>query len=333
MSGGVDSSTVAYLLHQQKYNVFGVTMDIHEFSYKAVLDAKKVCSDLGIEHYTINLRDEFKKNIIDYFKKTYNDGKTPNPCAICNREIKLNLLLKNAIDLGADVMATGHYARNNFSPLEEAVCKKKDQSYFLSLVKRENLEKLIFPLGGFSSKEEVRKLFNFKNPPEESQDICFLSNNGYKSVFNDIVEAEGDIVHVNSLKTLGKHYGVHNYTVGQRKGMGISHEKPLYVIKIDKKNNTVFVGEKEDLYVSKFEINDINWIIDMPEIFEKYIKIRYISKKILAKIEKLADNRAIVTIVDDLSYDNTTTTAITVAAGQVCCIYDNETVIGGGIIV
>lgn len=331
MSGGVDSSTIAAMLLEKKSNIFGVTMYLHEHSEKAVDEAAKVCRNLGIEHFVFDLRLEFTQNVINLFKRYYENGMTPNPCAFCNRDVKMGALLEKAMEKGAELMATGHYVRNDQNNLiMESLDKTKDQSYFLALVNKESLQKTLFPLGNISSKEETRKtgkrlgMDNFD--AAESQDICFIPDHNYKKFLQSVslIPKPGKIIHIETGRILGNHDGVFGHTTGQRKGLKVSFEYPLYVIKIDATNNIIYVGDKNLLYKDSFEIGQANWLADVPNRFEAYVKIRSTCKKLLAKIEKAAEVTAKITLLEK----NETP----IATGQVCAIYQGEILLGGGII-
>lgn len=335
MSGGVDSSVVAAIMQKQYSNVFGITMNIHKHCERAISDAAIICAKLDIPHFVVDLQNEFKKNVVDVFKKFYENGLTPNPCALCNRDIKMGILLSRAIDLGADAMATGHYVRNIKSPLHEALDKTRDQSYFLSLVKRTSLEKMLFPLGDINSKNETRdiaKQFDLHTfDKKDSQDICFIPKNNYKIIFNDTEQQNhGEIRHIESNKLLGFHMGIRNYTIGQRKGLMVSYRVPLYIIRIDAQSNTIFVGESNYLNKNNFTLYDVNWIHSQDDdckTFQVYVKLRSSCKKIRA--EASATNNEHREIAIHLLEDNDTP----VTNGQICTMYDNdENVIGGGII-
>jgi tRNA-specific 2-thiouridylase len=248
---------------------------------------------------------------------------TPNPCALCNRYIKIGILVEKAIEKGANFLATGHYVRNTkTSLLSEALNKKKDQSYFLSLAKKENLQKMIFLLGEVLSKDKTREiahtygLHNFEK--KESQDMCFSHDRRY---FSKLL---GEIIHIKTGEILGKHDGIHNYTIGQRKRISVSYKNPLYVIQIDCKKNAVFVGERELLTRKEFVIRKINWIIDKNQEFESLVKLRSNCQKTLAKVKKSDSNVATVELLES--------TDTPVANGQICVMYDKEKVIGGGVI-
>ena len=339
MSGGVDSSMAAVLIQREGHNLFGLTMHIHDNCSKAIEDAKKICDTIGIQHHVLDLRDEFKTLVIEEFVRYYQNGKTPNPCALCNRDIKMNLLLKFALKKGANFMATGHYVNltvddNEHVFMKEAANLKKDQSYFLSMVSRENLKLIRFPLGNMKNKDETRALaleaglHTFSK--KDSQDICFIKDNDYKKFLqnfqtNSNLFNYGHIILAQSGEILGKHNGIANYTIGQRKGLGISYPEPLYVLKIDSSNCNVIVGTKQDINESEFSIKDINWIIDQAELFQAFVKLRSIAEKSLAIIKKLPNNSAKIVLQ--------TESKTPITPGQICAIYSSENyVIGAGII-
>lgn len=261
MSGGVDSSTVAYLLKKNGIDIFGVTMKTFNSEDS---DAKKVCDDLGIEHYLLDVTEEFKKEVINYFVDEYNSGKTPNPCMVCNRKIKFGKLLDFSKEHGADFLATGHYANIENGKLAIGEDSKKDQAYFLSQIEKENLDYILFPLGN-TEKEKVRELAKDLgvrvHDKKDSQEICFVEDGKLKEFLieetNGKISKEGDIVDTTG-KVLGKHNGLAFYTIGQRKGLGISSTSPLYVIELDKKNNRVIVGSNEELFKESLIASNIN---------------------------------------------------------------------------
>ena len=328
MSGGVDSSVVAYILKDMGHEVFGVTMNLHEHCKKAIEDAKIVCSDLGIKHYVCDLREEFSRNVVDVFASYYERGLTPNPCAFCNRDIKMGLLLKFILSKGADMMATGHYVRN--FPLREHINKQKDQSYFLSMVSSGSLNKTEFPLENVDSKIQTRnlakefKIHTFEKT--DSQDICFIPNNDHKGFLKSLVSNKpGDVIHIKTGKILGKHNGISNYTIGQRKGLGISYNEPLHIVRIDANSNIIYVGDKCLLDVRKFVIRDVNWLIPQKnDVFNSSVKLRSSCVKNEAVIQKIDENTCIVELCEQPF------TAVT--RGQICAMYSFDTVIGAGII-
>lgn len=287
MSGGVDSSVAAVLLHKQGYEVIGVTMKTWGFmevggapkhesgccSLDAIFDAKNVATSLGFPHYTVDFTKAFEEAVIDNFVEEYLNGQTPNPCVVCNRKIKWEELLKKADSLDAKYVATGHYAvvehnksLNRYS-LRNSRDTRKDQSYALWGLTQESLSRTIFPLGGYT-KEEVRKLaeeFGLKTAKKpDSQEICFVADDNYERFLreripNTIEKIEGGnlIYHGN---VVGKHRGIPFYTVGQRKGLGVSYEKPVYVKSIDEKSNTIEIADKEELLEDFCSASDINYV-------------------------------------------------------------------------
>jgi tRNA-specific 2-thiouridylase len=339
MSGGVDSSVTAALLQKEGFNIFGVTMKIHDNCDQAIEDAQIICKKLGIEHFVLDIKKQFKEKIIETFVNYYAQGLTPNPCAFCNRDIKMNLLLNFVKENGADLMATGHYANIQVAGdsviLTEAVCQKRDQSYFLSLVSKNNLKYVRFPLGQMASKNETRAIaesFNMHNfKKKDSQDICFIPSNDYKTFLKNYstninLFAPGNVILKNNQQIIGKHLGIANYTVGQRKGLGISHSNPLYVVEVNPQKNEIIVDVKEALNKINLNVNNVNWIIDMPSKFTALIKLRSVCDKIQAQVEKFSNDAISITLME--------LTKVPVTPGQVCCLYNELThaVIGAGII-
>lgn len=281
MSGGVDSSTVAYLLKKQGYKIFGITM---KTCGEEDQDAKRICDDLGIEHYLLDVREEFEKEVIDYFVDEYSSGRTPNPCMVCNRKIKFGKLIEYAKELGAEALATGHYANIIDGTLAIGDDMNKDQVYFLSQIKKENLKHIIFPIGKME-KPAVRELA--KNlgvrvyAKKDSQEICFVEDGKLKDFLLEKTAGKigksGQIVNLNG-KVLGKHEGLAFYTIGQRKGLGIASATPLYVVELDKKNNRVVVGSNEELMKKTLIANQLNLFLveDVEELdgLECFVKAR-----------------------------------------------------------
>lgn len=281
MSGGVDSSTVAYLLKKQGYKIFGITMKTCGEEDK---DAKRICDDLGIEHYLLDVREEFEKEVIDYFVDEYSSGRTPNPCMVCNRKIKFGKLIEYAKELGAEALATGHYANIIDGTLAIGDDMNKDQVYFLSQIKKENLKHIIFPIGKME-KPAVRELA--KNlgvrvyAKKDSQEICFVEDGKLKDFLLEKsagkIGKSGQIVNLKG-KVLGKHEGLAFYTIGQRKGLGIASATPLYVVELDKKNNRVIVGSNEELMKKTLIANQLNLFLveDVEELdgLECFVKAR-----------------------------------------------------------
>ncbi len=346
MSGGVDSSVVACLLKEQGYEVIGVTLQLYDIGDALkkknaccagtdIYDAKKVAEKNGFPHYILNYQNLFKESVIDDFADSYLQGETPIPCVKCNQSVKFRDLLKVAKDLGADCLATGHYiqreiGKNDKAELHKAVDEDKDQSYFLFATTKDQLDFLRFPLGRnkkeITRKEAERLELDVANKPD-SQDICFVPNGDYAKViakYRPTAFKEGNFVHIENGKTLGKHNGIINFTLGQRRGLGISNPDPLYVIKIDPKENIVFVGEEKFLQNHKFKIREINWLadeIDISKPIEAKVRLRSTHEEEPAIIKFLNDNEAEVDM-------KSMTRAIT--HGQACVVYKDSRVLGGG---
>jgi tRNA-uridine 2-sulfurtransferase len=343
MSGGVDSSTVAAMLKAEGYKIIGVTMQLYDhgaaISKKGaccagqdIYDAKMVADKLDIPHYVLGYETKFKESVINDFVDSYVRGETPVPCIRCNQSVKFKDLLKMAKDLGADALATGHYVRKidskNGPELHTGIDHKKDQSYFLFATTKEQLDYLYFPLGGFT-KEETRKLaasFGLITADKpDSQDICFIPDGNYREVIakiNPNANEKGKILHVDGFE-LGEHEGIINYTIGQRRGLGISSDEPLYVIKIDPESKIVYVGPESRLNGTEFIIKEVNWL-DSLEFQEKLgvtVKIRSTRPGTFANISKIGDDTLKVKLLSPEK-------AIT--PGQACVIYDNDRVLGGG---
>jgi tRNA-specific 2-thiouridylase len=328
MSGGVDSSVVAAMLQRAGHYVFGVTMDIHENCTKDIDDAREVCKNLGIQHDIFDVRSEYKARVIDLFVEYYSKGLTPNPCAFCNRDLKLNILVDYALNKGADLLATGHYAKllvnGDTVILREAENTAKDQTYFVSLAKRNKLKFVRFPLGEIKSKDETRAIAaeyglpNFEK--NESQDICFIRHGSYKEFLQNLqtnlnLFSPGRIRLSDTGETIGCHSGIANFTVGQRKGLGVSSKKPLYVVDVDSECNDIIVGSKEDLAIPDFCVTLVNWIMDVdrPE-FEAFAKLRSFGKKVKVIVKKLENEQIHIRLCEENSTP--------VTKGQVCAIYD-----------
>lgn len=343
MSGGVDSSVSALLLKNQGYEVIGVTLKLWESEcedsaccgFDATNDAKRVCDDLGIAHYTINNMEVFKKYVIDDFVENYKNTRTPNPCIECNKYLKFGTMVELAKQLGADYVATGHYAKTEYSEkyerivLKKSSSIKKDQSYVLYSINKDIVSHILFPLEGFESKDEIRKIAmenNLKvaNKPD-SEDICFIPDGNYKRFLEEnsnlspnpgnIVDRKGNV--------LGRHEGLYRYTIGQRKGLGISHKTPLFVLGFDKEKNELIVGEHEELFVKEIIVNDINLLAidDIKNPIKVNTKIRYSSKEVSSTVYKIDDNT--VKIIFDEPVRGAT-------PGQSAVFYDDDIVVGGG---
>lgn len=335
MSGGVDSSTVAAIMRDAGYEVIGVTLKLCA-SFDAN-DAKLVCNVIGAEHHVLDLETDFKKIVEGYFIDTYAKGRTPIPCVKCNQMIKFGLLYEFAMKIGADYLATGHYAQilhaNDKAELHKASDLSKDQSYFLFAVDRNKLQKMLFPLGKMK-KPDVRKLAHSYNLPvadkAESQNItgCLVPSGKYvhvieqhiKSVPGEIVDTHGTV--------LGTHKGFINYTIGQRRGIGLSGtDNPYYVVKLDADNNRVVVGLESDLSDDEFYIENTNWLTDESLILDKpvTVKIRSTHPGTTAIITADSNRKSyMVKLVEKCK---------SITPGQACVVYSGTQVLGGGLIV
>ena len=338
MSGGVDSSVAALLLKNAGYDVIGATLELFAGSsccnIDTYIDAKNVCNQLGIPHFTFNYKEEFRKYVIDDFIACYANCRTPNPCIECNKYMKFGCMYEKAKEMGCEYIATGHYAKTEYSEeygrwvLKKSNSLKKDQSYVLWNIPKELVEHVLFPLAEYEEKEEIRKIArdnNLKvaNKPD-SEDICFVPDGNYKKFLennSDIKPKEGNIVNTNG-KVLGKHTGLYNYTIGQRKGLGISNPVPLFVIGFNSAKNEVIVGEEKELYKSEIEVQEINLILvdKIPEWMDVEVKTRYSSKVAKAKIKQIDDK--IVVKFDEPQR--------AVTPGQSAVFYVGDIVLGGG---
>ena len=334
MSGGVDSSVSAILLKEKGYDVIGINMLLWGEDTSNASDASKVCKKLHIPFTFLDLRNDFKKFVIQDFIVGYRSGSTPNPCIECNKFMKFGLMYLRAKELKCDYIATGHYANIEFvekygaNVLKKANNLKKDQSYVLYDIKKELLDHIIFPLGKFESKEEIRSLatkygLEVANKPD-SEDICFIQNGDYKEFLEEYAKfkaKEGNIVDKKG-NVLGKHNGLYKYTIGQRKGLGISNPVPLFVIGFNKLKNELIVGEEKELYNESLLASNINWLVDNIENGMKVeAKIRYSAEPKKAKLILLPRNYARVVFEEPQR-------AIT--PGQSVVFYDGDTVLGGG---
>ena len=344
MSGGVDSSVSAILLKEQGYDVIGVTMKLFEgevegscCNVSSTMDAKRVCDYLEIPHYTLNFKDEFKKYVIDDFINCYANCKTPNPCIECNKHLKFGSMYKKAQELECEYIATGHYAKIEYSGkynqnvLKIANAMEKDQSYVLYNMPRELLNKIKLPLGTFNSKEEIRKIARDNNLPvaskPDSEDICFVPEGNYKTFLennSNIKGIKGNIVNSEG-KILGEHDGLYKYTIGQRKGLGISSTNPLYVVGFNKEKNELIVGEEKELYKKEFNVSEVNWLLfdKLEKELIVYVKTRYSSKAYKARIVPYENNVKVI-------YDEPQKS---ITPGQSAVFYIDDIVVGGGKII
>ena len=342
MSGGVDSSVSALLLKEQGYEVIGTTMELFAGSSccntNTYIDAKNVCNQIGVPHFIYNFKDEFKKYVIDDFINCYSNCLTPNPCIECNKFMKFGLMYEKAKELGCEYIATGHYAKTEYSEnygrwvLKKSKAGKKDQSYVLWNIPKDLVEHVVFPLADFESKDEIRKIArenNLKtaNKPD-SEDICFIPDGNYKRFLeenSDLKPKKGNIVHVNGT-VLGKHNGLYNYTIGQRKGLGISYKEPLFVVGFNRAKNEVIVGEKEYIYKTEMIVKNINLLLvdKIEEPMRVSVKTRYSSKEEMATIEMVDDDTIKVV------FDNP---VARITPGQSAVFYLDDIVVGGGKII
>ena len=339
MSGGVDSSVSAILLKEKGYNVIGATLDLYTCNKDndTNLELKTICDLLNIEHYKFDYNNEFQKYVIDDFINCYANCKTPNPCIECNKYMKFSAMFEKAKELGCEYIATGHYAKIEYSEkynrwvLKKSNSEKKDQSYVLWNIPKELIEYTIFPLGEFENKEQIRDIarknnLQVANKPD-SEDICFIPDGNYKKfleINSEISPKHGNIVNSKG-EVLGRHTGLYNYTIGQRKGLGISYAVPLFVIGFNKEKNEVIVGEEKELYQKEVIVENINLLAvdEITEEMEVDVKIRYSSKVARAKITQ--DGDKIIVIFDEPQR------AIT--PGQSAVFYVDDVVLGGGKIV
>lgn len=344
LSGGVDSAVAAYLLKEQGYEVIGVMLNLsqndeiyllHEggcCSLSSVLDARKVAELLDIPFYVLNYKEVFKEKIVDYFVDEYVSGKTPNPCIECNRHIKFGKFLKSAKTLGADYVATGHYARvekeNDKYVLKKGVDQRKDQTYMLYTLTQNHLRNIVMPCGEYT-KEQVREIakkigMDIHNK-KDSEEICFVPDGNHGKFISEIKKVEeGNFIDKNG-KILGKHKGIIYYTIGQRKGLNLSLGKPGYVIEIRPDTNEVVIGDEGDIFFNNAIVDKVNIISgeNFEDGFMVQAKIRYQAKPCDAKLFRINDDE--IKVVFDSPQRAMT-------KGQSLVFYDGDILIGGGII-
>ena len=331
MSGGVDLSVAAALLKKAGYEVSGIYMQLWPTSEPSTSDLESTCQLLDIPLYKLDLEREFQKLVIDYFCQEYSRGRTPNPCIACNQQVKFGLLFDKALEMGAEYLATGHYARVEQSPdvyrLLKAVDVNKDQSYFLYTLRQRQLERLLLPLGKLS-KEEVRELATGLGLPisgrRGSQDVCFIPDNDYRAFIAEHIPFQaGEIVDING-KILGKHSGLAQYTVGQRQGLGLTSNKPLYVLELDAINSKLVVGSKKQSLHNMLFASGLSWVSgEVPAgPINVTAKIRYKASGVAAEIHPNT-NGAEVRFVESQS---------AIAPGQSVVFYQGDIVLGGGVI-
>jgi len=348
MSGGVDSSVAAYLLKESGFEVVGLTMQLRptvdektalplaRCSPDAVNDARNIAWSLGFPHHVVNFREPFERLVVNPFIDAYLDGRTPNPCIACNRFIKFGLLLKQAAALGARWLVTGHYVRTFYAlqckryVLLRGVDRRKDQSYFLYTLTQDQLARILFPLGGLE-KSQVRDIARQAGlniaAKAESQEICFIPDGDYRAFVyakrpkaarpGPIIDTAGNV--------LGRHAGVHRYTIGQRRGLGLALGRPVYVVALDPANNTVVVGNKEDLETRAFTTTDNNFIPfeKLAGLMAVEVKIRYTAPPVQGTIAPMENGRVLVTLSEPQA---------AVTPGQAAVFYRGDLVVGGGTI-
>lgn len=348
LSGGVDSSVAAYLLKEQGYDVIGVTMQIWQeedsctveenggcCGLSAVEDARRVAQKLDIPYYVMNFRKEFQKQVIDYFTREYLEGRTPNPCIACNRYVKWESLLKRSLEIGADYIATGHYARveqlpNGRYAIRNSVTAKKDQTYALYNLTQEQLARTLMPVGAYT-KDEIRKIAEevglLVAHKKDSQEICFVPDNDYAGFIKNSTGKtipKGNFVLADG-KVIGEHQGIIHYTIGQRKGLNLSMGHPVFVTKIRPDSNEVVIGENEDLFVNTLICDRVNFMAmeGLDGEVRLKAKIRYNHPGAECVISPVEDGKVRVTFDQPQR-------AIT--PGQAVVFYQGEYVAGGGII-
>lgn len=350
MSGGVDSSVAAHLLKEAGYDVIGVTMQIWQEEAREIIeeqggccglsavdDARRIAFKLDIPYYVMNFKQDFKRSVIDYFIEEYKNGRTPNPCIACNRHVKWEALLKRAKEIGADYIATGHYARIERHPktgrlsIKTSITAQKDQTYVLYHLTQEQLQSTLMPIGAYE-KEEIRAIaetidISVSQKPD-SQEICFIPDNNYSKFIEEqtgkkypkgnFVDMDGNI--------LGQHKGIIHYTVGQRKGLGIAFGKPMFVYGINAKNNEVVLCENDALFQKVLYAEDVHFMAfdDIPDGSRFQAKIRYSHKKAWCTVRLMENKSKLECVFDEPQR------AIT--PGQAVVLYDGEYIAAGGTI-
>jgi len=344
MSGGIDSAVACHrLLHRTDVDLFGFTMRIGDLeaqhdrtccSMEDLMDAKKMCDEFGIPHYTIDVEALFKESVVEPFVEGYLRGQTPNPCVWCNRTVKIGYLVEKIRKLGGDYLAMGHYVRKDQLGGSPRLLRgrdiEKDQSYYMAFVNRDYLDYVWFPIGHFK-KDDVRAYAQKHEllvaDKQESQSICFVPDMDYKKFIREytgnepepgvILNIDGDLV--------GEHSGIENYTIGQRKGLGIAHSEPLYVLKIKAEQNQLVVGEKDRLEQDRFEVGKINWLVDKP-VEHCQVQIRYNGDPMPCRLEAFEDEEGVGhrVILDEPEQG--------ISPGQIAVYYQEQQMLGGSVI-
>ena len=337
LSGGVDSSTAAAILHHQGYEVVGLTLWLMkgkgQCCSEGMVDAAYICEQLGIPHHIIDSREVFQATIVDYLVAGYSAGITPLPCSQCNKTVKFGPMVQYARELGIERIATGHYARISSDPsgryqLRRAVDRNKDQSYFLYDLTQDLLAASLFPLGE-KTKAETRQIateFGLKTADKpESQDLCLVETHGSMQSFLDkyITPKKGDIVDQEG-RVVGQHEGVHHYTIGQRKGLGVAASQPLYVIGLDAGRNRVIVGDRTNATQQECNVQRVNWvsIAEPSSPIRAEVQVRYRSQAVPVTVIPLESSR-VKLVFDEPQFS--------ITAGQAAVWYDGDVVLGGGV--
>lgn len=345
MSGGVDSSVVAALMAECGYETIGITLQLYDHGEaiknkkaccagRDIRDARRVAEEIGIPHYVLDYETVFRQRVIDDFADSYMRGETPIPCVRCNQSVKFSDLFSFAKKLNADALVTGHYVQrfqgNERVELHKAIDPTRDQSYFLFATTQEQLDFLHFPLGGVEktvTRDLAKKYGLIVSDKPDSQDICFVPNGNYADLVSKLRPGAldaGDIIHIDGT-VMGKHNGIIHFTIGQRRGLNISHSEPLYVVKIDAKTKAVYVGPKEALAQTEINVKELNWLTDINDIPKEGLpvaaKIRSTRPPKQGRVF-LDENDKVKLVLDEPEYG--------VAAGQACVFYDENRVLGGG---
>ena len=347
MSGGVDSSVALIKILEAGYNAIGVTMKLSSHGTSTRQDdnsccgvdeingAKLVCDQLGVPHYTIDFQDVFKNTVIDNFAQEYLKGRTPNPCVRCNSYVKWDAFIEQADQLDADYIATGHYAiidsYNNEPAIKQGVDSLKDQSYVLWGIPKSSIKRTLFPLGELTKNKvrDIARKYNLETAEKpESMEICFVADNNYNRFLNDYIPDEmnaidsGNILNEDN-EIVGQHNGYTNYTIGQRKGIGLSYPDPRYVKSIDSKTNSITISKKANLYREQCYVSGINWLISEPKLpLQAKSQIRYNSTQVNSEI---LENNGKIKVLFDIPQ-------LAVTPGQSIAFYINDILIGGGVI-